>query len=110
MRAAPKVMEAVGGGSLTGLFGYLLRRSAAKALLADASLFPLRHQIDIALGQCQWPAGVRFALAPEAVLLTSPRSEDGECDTDVQTLGKPGVSAHAALPRDWPHAPGAKMM
>ncbi|EOD26866.1 hypothetical protein EMIHUDRAFT_114922 [Emiliania huxleyi CCMP1516] len=84
--------------------------AAAEELLADPALFPLRMQVDVALGQRRWPRSSRFALSPDAVLLTSPRSEDGACDTDVQTLGERGVSAHAALPADWLHASGARLM
>ena len=47
-----------------------------------------------------WPRGARFAIDPEAVLLTSPKSEEGACDTDIQTLGRPSEQAHAELPRD----------
>ena len=67
-------------------------------------------QVDVALGQRRWPRSSRFALKEDAVLLTSPRSEDGACDTDVQTLGERGVSAHKALPADWLHASGARLM
>lgn len=106
----PKVMEAAGQGLLTGLFGYLLHRSAAQVLLQDASLLPLRHQIDVALSQRAWSRSSRFALAPGGVLLSSPRSEEGACDTDVQTLGQPGVRVHAQLPDDWLRASGAKLL
>jgi GR25 family glycosyltransferase involved in LPS biosynthesis len=106
----PKVMEAAGDGMLTGLFGYLLRRSAAQALLHDPSLLPLRHQIDVALSQRAWPRSSRFALAPGGVLLSSPRSEEGECDTDVQTLGQPGVRAHEQLPTDWLRSSGTRLL
>jgi len=109
-RSSPTLMEPTGEGSLTGLFGYLMRKSAAKTLLEDETLFPLRHQIDVALAQRKWPKGSRFALAPDAVLLTSPRSEDGACDTDVQTLGEPGVVAHSQVPVDWLKAAGAKLL
>ena len=88
----------------------MLTKAAAEELLADPALFPLRMQVDVALGQRRWPRSSRFALSPDAVLLTSPRSEDGACDTDVQTLGERGVSAHAALPADWLHASGARLM
>jgi hypothetical protein len=33
----------------TGLFAYMLKRSAAVELLADRDVFPLRHQIDVAV-------------------------------------------------------------
>ena len=42
----------------------------------------------------------RFAVDPEGVLMTSPKSEVGKCDTDIQTLGAPTERAHAALPRE----------
>jgi hypothetical protein len=103
-------MEATDEGLITGLFGYLLRRTAAAALLQDATLLPLRHQIDVALSQRGWPRSSRFALAPGGVLLSSPRSEEGACDTDVQTLGRPGVRAHAQLPDDWLKASGARIL
>ena len=41
--------------------------------------------------------GSRFAADPSAVLLTSPKSEEGACDTDIQTLGKQSEHAHAEL-------------
>ena len=94
------VMKEVQAAQLTGLFGYVVTRAAATELLADRALFPLRHQIDVALSKRNWPRGSRFALKIDEVLLTSPRSEDGACDTDVQTLGPPGVDAHANLPAD----------
>ena len=93
-------MEVSEGTQLTGLFGYLISRAAAAELSNDRSLFPLRHQIDVALGKRPWPRQTRFALDPKAVLLTSPRSEDGTCDTDVQTLGSSDAEAHANLPEE----------
>ena len=50
------------------------------------------------MSQYPWPDASRFALRPEGVLLASPKSEVGKCDTDVQTLGAPTEDAHAALP------------
>ena len=91
-------MEAVKGTALTGLFGYMIRKSVAEELLADGSIFPLSLQIDIALSRRVWPSMTRFALGPEQVLLTAPRSEEGQRDTDVQTLGALGVEVHANLP------------
>ena len=85
-----------GAACITGLFGYVLRRATAHALLA--SVFPLRHQVDVAVALRGWPAGTRFAAAPGAVLLTSPKSEVGKCDTDVQTLGARSERAHARFP------------
>ena len=41
--------------------------------------------------------GGRYGAHPECSLLASPRSEDGACDTDVQTLGKADVLAHTSL-------------
>ena len=35
-----------------------------------------------------------------SVLLTSPKSEVGKCDTDVQTLGSPDREAHRMLPKN----------
>ena len=43
-----------------------------------------------------WRGG-RYGAHPECSLLASPRSEDGACDTDVQTLGKADVLAHTSL-------------
>ena len=84
---------------LTGLFGYLIRRGAAAQLSApDGDVFPLRHQIDVALSRRAWPAATRFAVPAARPLVGAPRSEDGPCDTDVQTLGKPGAKAHGSLP------------
>ena len=81
---------------ITGLFGYLLRRPAAEALLS--SVFPLRHQVDVAVAVRGWGPGTRFVAQPNAVLLSSPKSEVGSCDTDVQTLGAKGEHAHTRLP------------
>ena len=82
----------------TGLYGYLIRRAAAEGLLLKQKVvFPLRHQIDVALGHVSWPIGSRFILYPDAVMLDSPRSEDGACDTDVQTLGSEDKKAHGGL-------------
>ena len=83
---------------MAGLFGYLLKRSAAAALLRDTKVYPFRRQVDVALNARPWPKGARFALHP-AVLLTSPKSEVGACDTDVQTLGSPDREAHRLLPK-----------
>ena len=83
---------------ITGLFGYLLRRSAADALLGAQGVFPLRHQVDVAVAMHEWPTGSRYALSPDAVLLTSPKSEAIGGDTDVQTLGRRDEAAHAELP------------
>jgi len=81
----------------TGLFSYLLRRSTAIELLQDKDVFPLRHQIDVMLGWRHWGSGTRFALSPEAVLAHSPKSEDGACDTDVQSLGDTKTKAHSKI-------------
>ena len=71
----------------TGLFGYLLRRSAACELLGPhGEVFPLAHQIDVELGTRHWRPMSRFALSPEAVLVHAAKSEEAACDTDVQTL------------------------
>ena len=95
-RAAPSLIEVPGRSCITGLFGYLLHRTTAAALLS--SIFPLRHQVDVAVAIRGWEPGTRFAVAPDAVLLTSPKSESGSCDTDVQTLGVDGAQAHANFP------------
>ena len=95
----PGVMEIPNGACLTGLYGYLISRRGAKALLAPKALFPLRHQIDVAVSQMPWPKGTRFCIDPNGVMLTSPKSEEGACDTDIQTLGRPREKAHADLPR-----------
>ena len=81
----------------TGLFAYLLRRSAAVELLRDKDVFPLRFQIDVQLGWRHWPPGTRYALSPDAVLAQSSKSEDGPCDTDVQTLGREDAKAHTKI-------------
>lgn len=83
----------------TGLFGYLLRRSAAAELLAGHDVFPLEHQVDVQLGTRRWRVGSRFALSPDAVLLHSPKSEEGHCDTDVQSLSDGKTKAHGQLPK-----------
>ncbi len=80
----------------TGLYGYLLRRVGALELLRERAVFPLRYQIDVALGTLHWPCSSRFVLSPEATLIDSPRSEDGACDTDVQTLGAGDKKAHGS--------------
>ena len=51
------------------------------------------------MGGHPWRAGQRFVLHPNATLITSPKSEEGQCDTDVQTLGRAGERAHADMPR-----------
>ena len=82
----------------TGLFGYLLRRTAAVELLSSrGDMFPLSHQVDVMIGTRHWRPLARFALSPEAVLVHSPKSEEGECDTDVQSLGRPTELPHKRL-------------
>ena len=76
----------------TGLFGYLLRRSAVPELLSD--VFPLAHQVDVELGMRTWRPMSRFALSPEATLIHAPKSEEAECDTDVQTLSNGEKKVH----------------
>ena len=76
----------------------MLRRSAAAELLACKETFPLHHQIDVQLGTRRWRAGSRYALSPEAVLVHSPKSEEGGCDTDVQTLSDGSKKAHTGMP------------
>ena len=95
----PRLMELPQGAVITGLYGYLVHKRGAQALLAKSKLFPLRHQVDVAVSQLPWGRGARFAIDPEGVLLTSPKSEEGECDTDIQCLGHPSEMAHAQLPR-----------
>ena len=86
--------------SQTGLFGYLLRKSAAKELLANGDMFPLEHQVDVEMGMRRWRSMSRFALSPDAVLVHSPKSEEGEEDTDVQTIsGKDDKKAHGKVPK-----------
>lgn len=93
----PRVMELPPRQAVTGLFGYLLRRDAAAKLIK--SVFPLRYQVDFAMCQSHsWGANTRFVLNPSATLVTSPKSEEGACDTDVQTLGDPRREAHRAMP------------
>ena len=86
------------GTTLTGLFGYLIHKKAATALLNGTSVFPLRHQIDVAMSMHPWPRGSRWAVMSEGSLIISPKSEVGKCDTDVQTLGSPKVEAHERMP------------
>ena len=83
----------------TGLFGYLLRRSAASELLsAHGQVFPLAHQVDVELGTRHWRPMSRFALSPEAVLIHAAKSEEEACDTDVQTLSQDRTKrAHASM-------------
>jgi len=95
----PRLMELPKGPAVTGLFGYLLHRRGAHALLEPGAVFPLRHQVDVAVSQYAWPAASRYVVDPQAVLLASPKSEEGACDTDVQTLGQPTKRAHASMPR-----------
>ncbi|KAL1524133.1 hypothetical protein AB1Y20_019042 [Prymnesium parvum] len=95
-RASPSLVEIPGQSAITGLFGYLLHRRGAEALLS--SVFPLRYQVDVAVAVRGWAPGTRYAVSPDAVLITSPKSEVGRCDTDVQTLGPKGVSAHDRFP------------
>lgn len=95
----PQIIELPPGPAVTGLFGYLLHRRGASALLIPGAVFPLRHQVDVAVSQHTWPAKSRFVVSPQAVLVASPKSEEGACDTDVQTLGPPSKRAHANLPK-----------
>ena len=92
----PRLVEVPADATITGLFGYLLRRSAARALLEEGKVFPLRNQVDVAMKSHDWRGG-RYGAHPECSLLAPPRSEDGACDTDVQTLGKADVLAHTSL-------------
>ena len=82
----------------TGLFGYLLKRTAVAELLND--VFPLAHQVDVELGMRSWRAMSRFALSPEATLIHAPKSEEAECDTDVQTLSSGEKTAHGSLKKN----------
>ena len=95
----PAVMELPNGACVTGLYGYIISRRGAQALLGGNALFPLRHQVDVAVSRQPWPKGTRFCIDPKGVLLTSPKSEEGACDTDIQTLGAPLEKAHRELPK-----------
>ena len=77
----PMIMEVRSSAAITGLFGYLLHKRGAKPLLNGTSVFPLRHQIDVAMSMHPWPKGSRWALIPEGTIITSPKSEVGKCDT-----------------------------
>ncbi len=57
----------------------------------------MSRQIDVMLGTRHWRPMSRYALSPEAVLVHSPKSEEGGCDTDVQTLSDGDKKAHAAM-------------
>ena len=94
----PLVIEITPPACVTGLFGYLIHKKAAAALLNGTSVFPLRHQIDVAMSMHPWPRGSRWAVMSEGSLIISPKSEVGKCDTDVQTLGSPKVEAHERMP------------
>ena len=83
--------------SQTGLFGYLLRKSAAQELLTDRQVWPLSHQIDVQLGRRNWRPMSHFAISPDSVLVHSPKSEESDGDTDVQTLGDSARRAHASM-------------
>ena len=98
--AMPSFVEIPKQSAVTGLFGYLLHQRGAATLLAPLAIFPLRYQVDVAVSNGGlWPVGTRFAIHPEAVLLASPKSEEGACDTDVQSLGHPAKQAHRNLPQ-----------
>jgi GR25 family glycosyltransferase involved in LPS biosynthesis len=99
VKQSPRHFEQPPAMCLTGLYAYLLHRRGAQALLQPQAVFPLRHQVDVAVSLYPWPAGSRFILDPQAVLAACPKSEDGACDTDVQSLGKPTERAHAAIPQ-----------
>ncbi len=97
--APPAFVELAARVAITGLFGYVLRRSAAARLLHNSSgVFPLRHQVDVVLCAARLGPATKFAVPADAVLLAAPKSEEGACDTDVQTLGEPRVRAHDQLP------------
>ena len=99
--SAPQVAAVPRGACITGLYAYLLTKAAAKALLQPGAIFPLRTQVDVAVAMRPWPEHARFAIDPQAVLVQCPKSEEGACDTDVQTLGEPGERAHANVPPGW---------
>ena len=82
--------------SQTGLFGYVLRKSAAAELLTDRQVWPLSHQIDVQLGRRHWRPMSHFAISPDSVLVHSPKSEEDQ-DTDVQTLGDAARRAHGSM-------------
>ena len=97
--APPAFVELASRVAITGLFGYVLRRSAAARLLHSSSgVFPLRHQVDVVLCAARLGPATKFAVPADAVLLAAPKSEEGACDTDVQTLGEPRARAHDQLP------------
>lgn len=83
--------------SQTGLFGYLLRKSAAVELISCRQIWPLSNQIDVQLGRRHWRAMSRFTVSPDSVLVHSPKSEEGDCDTDVQSLGASDKKAHGSM-------------
>ena len=76
--------------TVSGLFGYVISRTAAGRL--SGSVFPLSEQIDVALNRLPWGLGKRCAVAFDAPLVTAPPSQD---DSEVQTIGE---NAFASLP------------
>ena len=61
----PRLVEVPADATITGLFGYLLRRSAARALLEEGKVFPLRNQVDVAMKSHDWRGG-RYGTTPSA--------------------------------------------
>ena len=76
--------------TVSGLFGYVISRTAAGRL--SSSVFPLSEQIDVALNRLPWGLGKRFVVAFDAPLVMAPPSHD---DSEVQTIGE---NAFASLP------------
>lgn len=92
----PRVHQVERGTTMTGGFAYLLNRKGAEHLLSSR-LFPLTSQWDVGAGEIEWGEMTRFSVSLDAPLLTSPRSEEGRGDTDVQHLGNPATLAHSLL-------------
>ena len=91
--------------TMTGGFAYLVNKAGAARL--DKGIFPLTKQWDALVADLDWGEMTRFAVGPlvqggpiSAPLFSAPRSEEGNCDSDVQHFGTTDKDAHASLPPD----------
>ena len=82
-------MRRAAGCELARLHGKVTRHHAP----ADKRI----RKLDVQLGRRHWGPGSHFAISPDSVLVHSPKREEGECDTDVQTLGDEKKRAHSSM-------------
>lgn len=78
----------VNGSQTSGMHSYVISRSGAAWLLKQPSLRPLSCQLDTALVALPWGLGKRWSVALDSPLFTAPPSQEGSCDSDVQTIAE----------------------